>query len=143
VADQSLSQSLWYHSHMLSVVVESLYRTVIENLDLTVIEWHVLQELYAEDAQRPSELARSIARAPTSFTPILDNLMKKGWVYRQPDPADRRTIRIYLTPQAQQFRSKFAESQAELEALVRARVTASEVEQIKHMGQRLETRRKR
>jgi MarR family transcriptional regulator, organic hydroperoxide resistance regulator len=60
--------------------------------------------LYETDGQRASSLARSVGRAPTSFTPILDKVQTKGLIERRPEPADRRAINIYLTDKGKKLR---------------------------------------
>lgn len=43
---------------------------------------------------KATELARMVLLAPTSFTPILDNLAIVGWIERQPIEEDRRAVNI-------------------------------------------------
>ena len=67
------------------------------NIDMTVDQWVILQELDKEDGLNQNELAeRSFKHAPT-VTRIVDNLTEKGLLERQPDPEDRRRYSICLT----------------------------------------------
>lgn len=62
--------------------------------DVPLIQLHIMAELFATDKQHPSTLARNCGRAPTSFTPILDKVEKRGWIKREADPCDHRAIFI-------------------------------------------------
>ena len=66
-------------------------------LDLKPIEAYILKELYTENCQHASTLAKKLGRAATSFTPILDKVQDKGYLHRVPDGNDRRAVFICLT----------------------------------------------
>lgn len=98
--------SIWCNLDIALRNLDQIYGQVVEPLGLTVIEWYILRALYDQDGQHASELARAVGRAATSFTPILDKLQNKGVIERRPDPADRRAVRIYLTPKGAQLRER-------------------------------------
>ena len=66
--------------------LDQVYRsvtTIIEKhlsvaTELNALEWAVISNLLANDRQRPTDLAKSVGRPSTSFTPILDGLESKG-----------------------------------------------------------------
>jgi DNA-binding MarR family transcriptional regulator len=68
--------------------------------DLSLVQIHILHELFTEDGRKASDLARSVGRAATSFTPLLDSLEQRKLVVRKAAPNDRRAISIFLTPVA-------------------------------------------
>ncbi|UCG51048.1 MAG: MarR family transcriptional regulator [Candidatus Latescibacterota bacterium] len=47
----------------------------------------------------PTELSRTTLLSPAAMTNRLDRLEAAGWVQRQPDPVDRRSLLIELTPE--------------------------------------------
>jgi DNA-binding MarR family transcriptional regulator len=49
------------------------------------------------NSARPSELAPQARITRSSMTQLLDDLERRNWVERRPDPNDRRIIRIHLT----------------------------------------------
>lgn len=71
---------------------------------LTAKQVHILHQLYQADNQHPSELARGIGVTPTSFTPMLDDLQRRGLISRTYDPIDRRMVIIQLTTQGRALR---------------------------------------
>lgn len=83
---------------------------------LTLKQVHVLDSLYANDGQRPGDLAQSIETPPTSFTPILDGIEDRGFIERRPDSADRRAIRIFLTAKGAALRADIQYALGQLEA---------------------------
>lgn len=53
------------------------------------------------------ELSRKTGLAKTTLTGMLDRLEKQGHVRRNFDPADRRSVRITLTPQARSLNDRY------------------------------------
>ena len=93
--------------------LDQVYRsvtTIIEKrlavaTELNALEWAVICNLLANDRQRPTDLAKSVGRPSTSFTPILDGLESKGYVTRVPDEGDRRAVRILLTEKGKNLKN--------------------------------------
>jgi DNA-binding MarR family transcriptional regulator len=69
------------------------------NLEVTVEMWNVLNHLWVKDGQTQQELANQCRRDKSTITRILDNMVRRGLVSRVPDPADRRSNLVHLTPQ--------------------------------------------
>ena len=64
---------------------------------LLPIHLYILHELYADNRQHASMLAKKVGQVATSFTPTLDKLEAVGFIVREPDPNDRRAVFICLT----------------------------------------------
>jgi DNA-binding MarR family transcriptional regulator len=137
MTDKHLSKSLWHNAQQLIRLVDDLYKTVSEPLGISIAEWHVLYALYNRDSQRPNELANAVGRATTSFTPILDSLERKGWIARQADPIDRRSVRIYLTEYAYLNRAQFDKSVTTLETWLNAQFDQSDIDHLVSLQERL------
>jgi len=99
MADLAFEGSVWCNIDVVLRQIDLLYRQETEVLGLSVIEWYVLRALYQQDGQMASRLAEAVGRPVTSFTPILDDIERKGLIERCPYPANRRAIKIQLTPQ--------------------------------------------
>jgi DNA-binding MarR family transcriptional regulator len=89
--------SVWLDLFITVAKLEQIYGQALEPLEITVIEWYILRALYAQDGQRPSDLANAVGRAPTSFTPMLDKLEAKDLIERNANLHDRRSIHIHVT----------------------------------------------
>jgi long-chain acyl-CoA synthetase len=65
-------------------------------LDLSLPQYRVLA-LLGEGSTASSVLARRLAVSPPSVTAVVDGLVGRGLVERQPDPEDRRRLTLLLT----------------------------------------------
>lgn len=77
--------------------IDALHTEFTDGLGITVFQMLALNELYKQDGQRASDLARAVGRAATSFTPLLDSLQGAGLIYRKPHKTDRRSVQMFLT----------------------------------------------
>ena len=118
--------SLWCNLDVALRSTDHYFRQYIRPAELTVIEWYILRSLYEVDGQHASALARAVGRAATSFTPNLDKLQAKGYVERQPDPPDRRAVRIFLTQKGQAIREEVLQSAVDLDQLMAEMFDAQE-----------------
>jgi DNA-binding MarR family transcriptional regulator len=119
---------LWCNLDVTLRNLDQIYGRAAQPYNLTIIEWYILRSLYEQDGQQASELARSVGRAATSFTPNLDKLEKKGLVERANDPGDRRAIRIVLTAKAKGLRDEILSSAELVDQQVNAQFNAEELE---------------
>ena len=84
-------------------------------LDLALSEWHgelaeemgvgegealVLARLAADGRQGPSDLARGLHVTTGAMTALLDRLVERGHLVREPHPTDRRRVALSLTASA-------------------------------------------
>ena len=69
----------------------------LAGLNLTASEINVLANLADGRTRSIGELGSDTATKPTTLTSILDRLVRKGYVTRELDPADRRSFRVSLT----------------------------------------------
>lgn len=110
--------SAWCNLDIALRSVDQYFRRTIRPLGLTVIEWYIMRALFEQDGQHASELARAVGRAATSFTPNLDKLQDKGFIERQPDPGDRRAVRIYLTESGSKLKKRVQETSKEVDSFI-------------------------
>ncbi len=66
-------------------------------IDITVDQWVVLKQVQEHHEPTQIELANySVKDAPTTAR-IIDQLLRKGWIFKKDDADDRRKYRICLT----------------------------------------------
>lgn len=65
-------------------------------------------------------------RAPTSFTPIIDAIERKGLIQRRAHPSNRRSVRIHLTAQGKALEQQIAASVNRIECKIRHRFSDKE-----------------
>jgi DNA-binding MarR family transcriptional regulator len=66
-------------------------------MDITFEQWSVMIYLFHCDGRSQNEIALKTFKDKVSVTKIVDNLVKRNLVLRNPDKNDRRVNRIYLT----------------------------------------------
>jgi DNA-binding MarR family transcriptional regulator len=69
----------------------------LADLDLAPSEINALANMADGRARSVGELALDTATKPTTLTSLLDRMVRRGYVVRQLDPADRRSFRVCLT----------------------------------------------
>ncbi|MGM0537186.1 MAG: transcriptional regulator SlyA [Pseudomonadota bacterium] len=123
--------------------VPRLWRAVIDRrlspLGLTQTRWITLYHLWRlGDGQPQCDLARAIGVEAPSLVRTLDQLAEQGLVERRGCEQDRRTKRIYLTPEATPLLEKIdtVVSQARSEML--AGLDDTEVAQLASLLSRIE-----
>ena len=75
---------------------------VFAGFDLTVADFDVLATLRRAGEPhvlRPTDITRQLMLSPAGMTTRLDRLERAGHIERTPDPHDRRSWQIALTPQ--------------------------------------------
>jgi DNA-binding MarR family transcriptional regulator len=89
-----------------------------------------LLPLYEEDGLRMGELAARARLSKQTMTQLIRRLERDDLVERRPDPTDGRATRIYLTNRARSFEPVVADVLAELDRLVRRRLSASHLAEL-------------
>ena len=70
---------------------------------LRVPEWRVLATLNDEDGAMITTLARISLLEQSHLTKIVDQMERRGWVTRRPDPVDARRVRVFLTDEGREL----------------------------------------
>lgn len=75
--------------------------------DLTVTQFGVLEALLHLGPLNQKALGEKLLKSGGNITLVVDNLEKSGWVERQQNPEDRRSMMIHLTPKGEKFISSY------------------------------------
>ena len=84
----------------LSRAAESVSRSInahLSDYDLTISQFGALEALYHLGPLPSGELGEKILKSSGNMTFVIDNLVKRGLVYRQRREDDRRCVEIHLT----------------------------------------------
>ena len=73
----------------------------LQDYNLTISQFGVLEAIYHLGPLQPSQLAEKILKSGGNLTLVITNLVKRELVTRQHREDDRRCIDIYLTPSGQ------------------------------------------
>lgn len=75
--------------------------------NLTVTQFGVLEALLHLGPLNQKSLGEKLLKSGGNITLVIDNLEKSGWVERQENPDDRRSMLIHLTPEGKDFISSY------------------------------------
>ncbi|MFT4787167.1 MAG: DNA-binding MarR family transcriptional regulator [Cyclobacteriaceae bacterium] len=78
-------------------------------VNVSVDQWVVLKRLNERQGQSQREIAESTFKDPASITRTLDVMVKRGFVERRANEADRRTFEIFLTIEGESLVNKVLE----------------------------------
>jgi DNA-binding MarR family transcriptional regulator len=87
----------------------------LAELDLPASEINVLANLAGRGPLTVGVLAAATATRPTTLTSVLDRLVRRGYVVREVDPADRRSFLVSLTPAGERAAGTVSAAVRELE----------------------------
>jgi DNA-binding MarR family transcriptional regulator len=79
----------------LGIQLSLLNHHVGARLELKDVDLDCLDLIDRDGPLSPSELARRAGLHPATMTGILDRLERGGWVTRERDPDDRRSVRVH------------------------------------------------
>jgi len=74
-----------------------MYNQYGQDFDITASTGFVLLNIDSEEGTPATKIAPALGMEARSLTRMLKSLEEKEWIYRQPDPSDGRSIRIFLT----------------------------------------------
>jgi MarR family transcriptional regulator, organic hydroperoxide resistance regulator len=86
--------------------VIALYRPLLEPMGLTHPQYLVMLALWEESPLSVKQLSGLIQLDPGTLSPLLKRLESSGYVLRQRDPRDERSLAVTLTPAGQSLRAK-------------------------------------
>ncbi len=86
--------------------VTRAYRGEIAAYKLTHGQFFMMVAIMEEEGLLPSELARKTSQDRATTTGLLDRLEKDDWIERRSHGNDRRSLRIFLTPDAREKREE-------------------------------------
>jgi DNA-binding MarR family transcriptional regulator len=93
----------------------------------------LLVPLFEQDGLRMSELAARARLSKQTMTTTVRLLERNNLVRREPDPADGRATLVYLTPRSREFQPVAERVLDELDARVRTRLSADDLDRLKAM----------
>jgi len=79
--------------------VQQLFKAELAPYGVTPGQYAVLKCLWDENGQTAKQLSERLYLDGSTVTGILDRMENKSLITRQPDPKDRRAVRVMLTEQ--------------------------------------------
>lgn len=98
--------------------------------DINFTQFRVMRALNMVESISATELARNVEHDGGALTRLLDRLQEKGYVARRPNPNDRRSVDVFLTPQGRAAWSSMQKCVMEINEEALAVLTEKEQRQL-------------
>jgi DNA-binding MarR family transcriptional regulator len=99
---------------------------------IPVSEAHALAELARDAPLTQTELARRLRLEKSTVSRLIGQLVDRGWIDREPDPTDRRALRLTLTEAGERAAGNLAAAREAKFARVLAGIPESERAAVLH-----------
>lgn len=109
-----LADQLCFKLYVLSRQMTTLYRPLLNDMDITYPQYLVMIVLWEEKLLSVKELGNRLYLDSGTLTPLLKRLEQKGVLTRQRDPEDERSVLIGLTEMGITMQEKATAIPAEL-----------------------------
>ena len=84
-------------------------RALLEPYGITPAQYLILECLWIKDGMAPKSLGDLLKFDSATLTGLIDRLDRAGLVQREPDPQDRRAIRVRITEKAKKLKKPLRE----------------------------------
>ena len=74
-----------------------LFKKRLQPYGLTPIQHLILEALWLDDGISPKDIGMRLVLDSATLSGVLDRMVAGGWVTKEKDPEDKRTLRICLT----------------------------------------------
>ncbi|MFE5320782.1 MarR family winged helix-turn-helix transcriptional regulator [Paenibacillus sp. NPDC056579] len=86
--------------------LNNYYQKVVNPFNITVDQWEILVVLWEKEGITQKELAERLHKDQTNVARMLFKLEKKRFIYRETHETDRRSLRVYLTPEGRDMKEQ-------------------------------------
>jgi DNA-binding MarR family transcriptional regulator len=129
LADESTVRS-WLSVVRAYNLCDALMTRRFAALGVRTAEHEILANLRRDPGLSQQALAARCFTAKSSLSGVITDLEQRGWVRREPDPADARAKRLSLTAEGARVAERTARAQAEVVATMATVMTTTQLEQV-------------
>ncbi len=108
--------------------IARMYNQQASKQDITTSIGFVLLNISSREGTPATKIAPLMGLEARSLTRVLKNMEMKGLIYRKPDEQDKRSVRIYLTPEGKQKKEVSRNTVLRFNEEVRKRISAEKLE---------------
>jgi DNA-binding MarR family transcriptional regulator len=102
----ALEQQVCFALSVAARSVVAVYRPLLEPMGLTHPQYLVMLALWQQAPLSVRELSGLLQLDPGTLSPLLKRLEAIGYLRRQRDPADERSLAVTLTPEGKALRDR-------------------------------------
>ncbi len=117
--------------------MDRLQALALSRTNLTAPQYMILANLHEKDGRPLSELAGIMRCSKSTMTGVVDTMERKGLVAREPNPEDRRSHLVRITPKGKALRRSSPELETFFESCGPC-LAAKEFEQLRGLLARLD-----
>jgi MarR family transcriptional regulator, organic hydroperoxide resistance regulator len=117
-----------YHIKSAWHAISRMYNQKAAQEDFTTSIGFVLININSKEGTPATKIAPLMGLEARSLTRMLKNMEEKGLIYKQPDPVDKRSVRIFLTPEGKKKKEISVQTIKEFNLMVRETVSEEELE---------------
>jgi MarR family transcriptional regulator, organic hydroperoxide resistance regulator len=135
-----------YHIKSAWHAISRMYNQKAAQEDFTTAIGFVLININSKEGTPATKIAPLMGLEARSLTRMLKTMEEKGLIYKKPDPIDKRSVRIFLTPEGKRKKEISVRTIMEFNEQVREVVSESELEtffsvfqKINHVIENLQT----
>ncbi|MDR2238867.1 MAG: MarR family transcriptional regulator [Zoogloeaceae bacterium] len=113
------------------------FQKVLDNHGLTLTQWRVLAFLAEQDGLSVNALADATITEQSTLSRALASLEGSGYVRREPNPEDSRSVKTFLAPKGKKVFDLVLARALDLEALILRDIPPEETEVLRQLLQRI------
>jgi DNA-binding MarR family transcriptional regulator len=102
----ALEQQVCFALSVAARSVVAIYRPLLEPMGLTHPQYLVMLALWQHAPLSVRELSQLLRLDPGTLSPLLKRLESNGYVHRERDPSDERSLAVTLTPGGKALRAE-------------------------------------
>ena len=108
--------------------IARMYNQQASKQDITTSIGFVLLNISSREGTPATKIAPLMGLEARSLTRVLKNMETKGLIYRKPDELDKRSVRIYLTPEGKKKKEVSRNTVLRFNEEVRKRIPREKLE---------------
>jgi MarR family transcriptional regulator, organic hydroperoxide resistance regulator len=117
-----------YHIKSAWHAISRMYNQKAAQEDFTTAIGFVLINIHSKDGTPATKIAPLMGLEARSLTRMLKSMEEKGLIYKKPDPIDKRSVRIFLTPEGKRKKEISVQTIMEFNEQVREVVSSEELD---------------
>lgn len=136
-------ETIDYHIKAVWHAVARMYNQQALKYGGTMSIGFALLNIHADDGTPATKIAPLMGLEPRSLTRLLKSMEEKGLIYRQTDKSDKRSVRIMLTKEGEQYKEKAKATVVQFNETIKSRISQQKLdvffEVIQDVNQIIET----
>jgi DNA-binding MarR family transcriptional regulator len=117
-----------YHIKSAWHAISRMYNQKAVMEDFTTSIGFVLININSKEGTPATKIAPLMGLEARSLTRMLKSMEEKGLIYREPDPIDKRSVRIFLTPEGKRKKEISVQTIKEFNLMVRELVSDEDLQ---------------